>query len=343
MNQITQNTMSDWDALLDEFRALGGTVSNISLRNGPHGRGLFLTDPAEPPQLHVPESLLLHVEDILFEDGKLKISPTSKHTDRARDFLESYENLFSWGVSGHTDVEQNFELMQQFPEKVRELLVADFGFHRERFLPPSDEKLQKRYIDSRSITHHDKVVLMPILGLANHGDNGQYKSGDGLTLQGKFTDEILVRYAFVDSLEIFKSWGFAAEVAFAYSLPLQLPLKIRQLVITRRFSKIKRVGQMNIPDWTADADRIVLFCSMLGNRRFPRLPKGTFLHTMQAIGVPNPDQVFDEIQRYNSLKFLELLGLLEDDPSPAAALLRKVVRYQLIGMSHHRGARKLTA
>ena len=42
---------SGWDALLAEFRALGGTAENVILRQGPHGRGLFSLNPSDPVRL----------------------------------------------------------------------------------------------------------------------------------------------------------------------------------------------------------------------------------------------------------------------------------------------------
>lgn len=50
------------DGILDDFRALGGTASNIRLGEGRFGRGLIPTDPNLPVRIHVPENLLV-VED----------------------------------------------------------------------------------------------------------------------------------------------------------------------------------------------------------------------------------------------------------------------------------------
>jgi len=45
--------VSTWDELVDEFRALGGTLENVRLGHGALGRGLFPIEPGRPlQQLH---------------------------------------------------------------------------------------------------------------------------------------------------------------------------------------------------------------------------------------------------------------------------------------------------
>jgi len=63
-----------WDELVEEFRALGGTMDNVRLGHGPLGRGLFVIDPARPFLVRAPENLLVSVSDIVFENGAPKVA-----------------------------------------------------------------------------------------------------------------------------------------------------------------------------------------------------------------------------------------------------------------------------
>jgi hypothetical protein len=57
--------------------------------------------------------------------------------------------------------------------------------------------------------------------------------------------------------------------------------------------------------------------------------------------VQNPDEVFDFILRFNALKFLELLELLEPHDGELVVTLRRVARYQLEAMAHCIGSREV--
>ena len=77
-----------WDEMLEEFRALGGTVENVRLGQGALGRGLFVIDPGRPFLVRIPESLLVNVSDIVFENGVLKVAAGANVGARERKFYE---------------------------------------------------------------------------------------------------------------------------------------------------------------------------------------------------------------------------------------------------------------
>src|SRR6266480_2604064 len=61
--------LTSWHELLDEFRALGGTADNIRLGDGQFGRGLFPVDGTKPVAIHIPDSLLVPVTDLVVASG----------------------------------------------------------------------------------------------------------------------------------------------------------------------------------------------------------------------------------------------------------------------------------
>ncbi len=98
-----------WDDMLTVFRALGGTADNICLRNRERGRGIFPIDPGRPIAIQIPENLLIKLADVRFVDGKFRVRPESKATPGEIAFFENYENHFSWGGGGRSEVESIFE------------------------------------------------------------------------------------------------------------------------------------------------------------------------------------------------------------------------------------------
>src|SRR5436189_490375 len=137
-----------WDALLDEFRALGGTVENVRLGHGPLGRGLFVIDPARPFLVRAPENLLVSVSDIIFENGVLKVAAGANVGARERKFYEDYYALISWGGGGREEIERVFEQAAELPPEFRHTLFTKYVCG-EWFHGPSPELIQKGIIDSR--------------------------------------------------------------------------------------------------------------------------------------------------------------------------------------------------
>src|SRR3954453_19082156 len=194
-----------WDALLDEFRALGGTVENVRLGQGVFGRGLFVIDPERPFLVRIPESLLVNVSDIIFENGVLKVAPAANVGPRERRFYEDYYAFISWGGGGREEIERIFEQAAELPHELRHKLFTKY-VRGEWFDEPSPALIQKGFIDSREISFEGRRVMMPIIELANHGAVCSYDDANGLSLKGTAQDEITVQYVIADTLSMFVSW-----------------------------------------------------------------------------------------------------------------------------------------
>ena len=91
-----------WDAMLDEFRSLGGTADNVCLREGRFGRGLFPCDPSKPVKAHIPDSLLVEVGHARFDNDTIRLRRDAPVGVRERAFLENYQRDFSWAWRANT-------------------------------------------------------------------------------------------------------------------------------------------------------------------------------------------------------------------------------------------------
>ena len=126
---------------------------------------------------------------------------------------------------------------------------------------------------------------MPIIELANHSPGGgAYATKDGVALQGEFSDEILVKYAELDSHGMFANWGFAGEQPQAYSGVLKGKIGQSTVHILREFDGLSSGLHSRIPKISKTEDGATLRFLMIGNRQYPRICRGIFYKLMREAG-----------------------------------------------------------
>jgi hypothetical protein len=356
--------LSVWQELIEEFCALGGRAENVRLGQGKFGRGLFPIDPSRAVELHTPENLLFPVDALFFEAGTLRVAPSSNAGSREIAWFERYAAGLSWGAGGREDVERFIREMRELPPEVRTELGNSFGL--DYCLAPMSEDLVGNYfLSARAIAYHDAnsktghpesdknpaskkagKVIMPIIELANFGDEATFEFERGVSLRGVFKDEVRVRYSRQDTLGLFQGWGFSLERAVAFSRCLSMSTPFGKLVVKRQLAKekpheIPDVGSVMLPELSAEGSVVTLSSVMLGNKLAPRLPRGIFQRLFREAGLPGADEIFDQVRHTNSLAFLHLLELLEGVAGPQAASLRAMARLQLTTMAHCYGSRPL--
>jgi hypothetical protein len=331
--------MSDWDDMLAEFRALGGTAENICLRDGLYGRGLFPVDATRPVAIRIPDNLLLDMADATFENGAFRVAAKSTMGAREKAFIENYENLFSWNGGGRAEIERIFAQAQALPKALRqELRTAHHcGSWFDDDIP--ERTIQEKFISSRYITYKDRTVVMPIVELANHGKGASYETADGVALRGTFPGEVLVRYSNSDPYAMFLSWGFATEQPQAMSIALNGSIGQTGLKIGRDLAELKPDERAWMPKLARDAGGVELTFLVIGNQQYPRLCKGVFYKLMRDAGLAGFEEAFDSIQHINRMHFLALLAALDQVTGPMAVTLRRMARFQLQAMSYCYGVR----
>ena len=331
----------EWDALVEEFRALGGVLENVRLGRGAIGRGLFPVDPGQPAKILVPENLLFPVEELEFVDGRLRVKKKGDTPSREEKFFEEYQEAFSWGAAGRTDCEAFFASMAELPGPVREVLTNDWGLGH-MFRGIDAKAVQGRFLRTRMINRNGRGVLMPVLELVNHGVTGSpFNFTGGISIAGTYTSEVLARYNFLDPLGVFLAWGFPSPEPVTHSLGMKLPLPGRTLVIGREVTKNKVHARLRIPEVTVEDDKINFSHLMLGHKRFPKLSRGVFQYLMKEQGIEGVDEIFDRIRQINGIKFLNLLSVLDDYESRTITALRQMCRYQITSLMFCVGTREL--
>jgi hypothetical protein len=332
--------LTAWDELIDEFRALGGTADNIRLGQGDYGRGLFPIDPTKPVAIRAPENLLVNVGDIVFENGAPRIGPDAKVSSRERAWLDIYLKEFGWDGGGADEIRKIFEAAGQLSPELRNKLLTEYGCG-VWFSDPSDELIEKRFIHARSIDYAGRAAVMPVVEMANHGAGERFESVGGMSLKGVFSGEVLAEYSPQDAHSYFHNWGFATKRPVAFSVALAGKIDSTTLEIDQQFEETKKaIPQMWVPKIEKSAEKVALQFLLIGNRRFPRVPKGIFYQMMRDAGYQDVEEAFDVLHHLNRLFFLNLLSELNDIDLPMAHTVRSMALHQLNAMSYCFGVRE---
>jgi len=324
-----------WDDMLDEFRALGGVADNICMKEGRFGRGMFPIDPNKPIRLHTPESLLVDVKHVTFENNLFRIGPDSGMSEREKAFVEAYEQEFSWGPS-RREIEDLLEMFSGAPPALRAML--DQPLNAPGYLAaPTAKSVQERFLGSRVITYKGRISVMPMMELVNHGHAGRFEPSSGISINGRFADEILSEYHIGDPLRLFVKWGFASPEPLALSLALRAENRSGPIVIAR--AEVRRdPGRLYVPEVRNEDGVLRLSYLVLGHIDYPRLPKANFYRIMRDAGRgDDAEEAFDKIQHINRAQFLKLIAVCEDAAPPLARLMRELARLQLEALSNYAG------
>ena len=84
---------------------------------------------------------------------------------------------------------------------------------------------------------------------------------------------------------------------------------------------------------------LVIEQPLLGSVRSPKVPRTLFLQACMAHEGINANELFDQIQQYNTIALVNLMRALEGLDEPVAKQLRTGCLDQLASLSHHFGQR----
>jgi len=332
----------DWEELVAEFSSLGGIAENVKLGDGPFGRGLFAIDPAKPVELRTPENLLVRSEDVEVRDGQLVAKALANLGKRERAFFDRYQRRFSWGAGVFDQLWQAQQHWHELPldiiATIRRMGPVDYY----RFSAPSNEVCLRYYIKSRAVRYEGITYIVPMIELANHsGESQGYLHLSGISIQGVFKLEVLVRYNLSDAWQMTTGLGFADGAYHAHSLPLSMNFEGIQITIRSDLFDSEVSSGIIFPRLILDSGAIRLSFLNLGIRTAPRLPRSVFYRLMSKTPIQKPDELFDRIQHGNRMQFITLLRKLNNYNGEIVALLREAALNQLEALSACFGTRTL--
>ena len=228
--------MKKIDSLIKLFRKFEGKFENAELAyNEQCGFYCYTHDSSLVSIVSCPSNLLVDIDDVGISEEGLFVSGADKYGSNMV-FLEKY---FSFHF-GKRMVSQYVELENQ----IGSLSQEDTVFISKVFPPyayttNTDKKLEcvkNRIINAHKINYMGRKVLMPFVTFLNYSKNGRpYRVSDkGISVSGKFENEIAAYYSYLDTLAIACEYGFVAATDQIYSIPLKMNMRDDTTVIISR-------------------------------------------------------------------------------------------------------------
>jgi hypothetical protein len=330
-----------WDFMLQVFRSLGGEAENIAPKAGPGARGLVPVDPQKQVYVHVPQNLIFPISDVEFVDGHLKIKETAPIEKAERTFFENYYSAFSWGNEGRAEGAAFLSELEKLRTDVFSRLPMDFGL--QDVLDGDGDRLEQWFLGSRMFTWRGAAALVPVMEMINHAADARHIGDEnGLSVAGQFSEEVVMMRNRLDPFRTFLRLGVASPEARALSLPMNVtPEGGGEIEIAQYVNTNSSLGSGLLPEFRREGDVLWISHLWIGNSRRPKLSRSSFYRIMSDAERTNAEQTFDFILHNNMVAFLKLLETLEDREGALISVLRKVVRFQLEGMSWCIGHRAL--
>ena len=331
---------ADWHAFLDEFRAFGGKAENVMQRKGAYGLGLFPIDPSRPVELHVPDELLVPVEQVTINNGNLVVSDPSSFPEGYGDWFARYQSNYSWGAEAKENILQFEQGLKNLPDSTKEILKRNGIYSSEVRFPGNDEdkELMHRYFQSRCINHKGKRVVMPLIELLNHSPSskGYDMRGNGVLVTGIYDGEVLVKYNVADPLRRFFGYGFNAPEPLAFSIGCRIRHRERDVVIRGGFSG---KGFTTPPTVELKDERLIIQQPLLGSAKSPKMPKTLLIQACMNIEGVDAGELFDQIIQRNMITYINLIRDLKSCDGYVENLLRDCCLDQIFALTQNFGQR----
>jgi hypothetical protein len=338
-----------FDEMIAEFGALGGLAENVRPGVGPHGKGLFVIDPAREVRIGVPAHLLIDTGDVALEDGRLIVRRDAAPEPAIRSFFERFEEHFSFGAGAAEEGRRVLHARHELPGAIQDHLLAGEPPEARRFPLPGDALLLRWFKDTRSVAARlpaeDRAAggrkarrfLMPVMDLVNHSSAAAYfrtPVHGGVEMSGRFAGEVFFRYSMKDSWQKFTQWGFASDEPIAYSIPLDIGEPGGRILRVRgSIDDYEPLDGFAGPKIHRGGEIVALSHLVLGLRKAPERPRWLFRRLMAGQGIGDADDLFDMIAQLNRQWFLRLLDLLDDRQGEMIAEMRNAARLQLQALS----------
>ena len=329
-----------WHEFLDEFRSFGGRAENVMQRKGKFGMGIFPIDPSKPVDLFVPSALLVSTDNIELKDGNVTIKDEQNYPPGYSNWFNKYQETYSWGAEGKEKILEFEEGLKALPENIQNALQSYGLYNPELRFPEedTDNEILQRFIQTRCINFKEKTNIMPIIDLVNHSPSAKpYDIQDeGITISGTPDGEVFVRYNIMDPLRRLLSYGFNAQEMTGFSIRCRLQHQ-EQTVIVQGGQGDRPMQPCKV---SFQEDRFIVQRPLLGSMRTPKLPRTLFIQACKEVEGINANELFDQIQQYNTIALVQLARELNDIEGEIASLLREGCLNQVVAQSHYFGIRE---
>ena len=336
---MTSDMHRCWVTLVEEFRTFGGTANNIAQRKGEFGLGLFPIDPSKPVELRVPNQLLVATDNLALINGEIVLKDDSCYPNGFGDWYRRFQAEYSWGAEAKHSIKTFEAGLSSLPNDVKKLL-KNLGLPiQDNRLSESNEeqRIFNQFILTRQISKKGGLFLMPMIELINHSpEYSSWEMGEeDISINGKYQNEILVRYSPSDPLRRFFQYGFNCKEPIAFSLDVAIKHR-SQTAMVKGGINFKHLKEFKT-SW--NGTKLLIERPTLALRDQPRLPRTLFRKSCRAVNQIDCDELFDQIHQANRLAVLQIIRKLERESSATARQLREACFDQIDALSNHYGAR----
>lgn len=325
--------------MFKQFRALGGTADNITIRPSTYGQGVFAINPELPVSLVIPAPLLISPQSLrLTPEGYVKVKPSAGMSADVLAFHEDYQRAFGWGAGGWEYVHQHHQQLCALPVTVKTFLQI-LGCPDDLSLPLTPREAFKRHCISRQINVNGNSMLMPGMELINHSDQGApyVINQDGVGLSGIFEDEVLARYhQCMDAFHFFFNYHFAKPGRTTLSCDVLIDVPgFKALRIARRDGMSEVRSGLRLPQVTASKDEILLSFAEMVNLDQPNLPRQVFGQVLMAQGLPTStaNQLFEGLLKHNRQVLHDFLAACAAASGQHIESLKRIAADQLANLN----------
>ncbi len=333
---VDSDYRDQWRDLAKDFKALGGTIENLRLDEGAHGRGLFYVESSSEAMVKCPMNLLSPSAAVTAGSGKVEVNGDAMPNRDHRQFIEDYYQALFYEQSGQQELSSFHEELRLLPLHAKSLLMK-LGIVDERTLntKPTETEVFQFYKARRSVRHKNIPVLAPIWDLINHSS---FASRFRTTEQGVETQESLMhgqeflhRYNLLKGpLAQWRTYGFCSKEVACYSFPFTRKIPSSSIIL----HTVGKQGGAEAGDKQKNATRkedVLTIQSLPIGSISSKLPREYFQSTLECHGISRQAsaQLIHEVQTMNIVAREKLVNTLQSETSYAASSLKQTLFFEL--------------
>lgn len=324
---------TNFQYLIELYIQLGGIAENVYLKKGELGRGIFPVDPLRPAKIMTPKKLLVNRNNLSIRHDEIFIKDSRQFSLKEQKFIELNYN-YAWKGGGNICAAEFLEYVSKIPESVKKQLL-ECGFIDQALLNRclDENGIFERFKDERVVRFEGKNVLAAIWDLVNHSS---FAPPIRITPYGVKTppiepgsDEILHKYIPKSSpISIWRQYGFTCDCIVAYSIPLNINIVNRALVI-------KCAGQQGFG--TKDKKNFSIMDNILSIKSLPvgclspSLPQENFKGILTNVGLSTDvvNESFQKIREVNLKARYDLINSLKESATGTKSDLYRALIYEI--------------
>ncbi len=292
---------------------------------------MYTLDNGRESAVACPADLLVDIDDVDIARNGLFITHHEKYRAH-REFLGKYFGFHynAAMVNRYLEIKAQIDSLTGSELSLVSSICPGIRQRADVFDPLSFAKTE--ILNSHKIYFINREVLMPFVTFLNHDKTGvpYHVTREGISVCGRFADEIFARYNTGDAIDIAGMYGFTADSAMAFSLSMRIHSATgRRLVILRRTDDCTIHNGVRLPLITARDDRIMISWFPIHSDNEPGYPLQVARWIAGETGAVLPEELLNSVFRFNTDTLASAAAMLQESTNPYAKLIAEAAKRQL--------------